>query len=465
MDLNFAGSTEDILAKDRAHNLHPFSDLSLVGEQALMVIVRGEGAYVYDSEGRRLIDGIGGLWCVNIGHGREEMADAIAEQIRRLTFYSSFATITNPQAAELSAVLARLSPGDLNHVFYSTSGSDANESAIRIVHHYFNRLGKPDKKQIISRHGAYHGSTYLTTSLTSPSFHEGWDVISGLVHHLPTPDPYHRPAGMSVEAFRDAKVKDLEDKILELGPENVACFIAEPILGAGGVIVPPAGYQRATWEVCRKHDVLYISDEVVTAFGRLGHMFASEDVFGVMPDVICTAKGITSGYIPYAATFISDKIHEVISRPGAMFYHGFTYTGHPVASAAALKNIEILEREDICARVRRTGPYFQEALQALLDLELVGDVRGSHLIVGIEYVSDRETKAHLNVEPDVARRVFEKCYARGLVARNLLPHVNLMSPTLILAESDIDEIVRILEESIKETMDDLVREGAWKPKS
>jgi adenosylmethionine-8-amino-7-oxononanoate aminotransferase len=253
---------------------------------------------------------------------------------------------------------------------------------------------------------------------------------------------------------------ELETKILELGPETVACFIAEPIMGAGGVIVPPSGYQKKTWDICRKYGVLYVSDEVVTAFGRLGHMFASEDMFSVTPDVLCCAKGISSGYLPLGAALISDEIFEVISAPEGGFMHGFTYSGHPVCCAAGLKNIEILEREKICERVRTTGPYFEKALQGLADLPLVGDVRGSHFMMCIENVADKKTKELFPAEVNIGKRIWNHCQARGLLVRPL-GHLNVLSPPLVLTEAHIDTIADTLRESIVATMDDLVRERLW----
>jgi adenosylmethionine-8-amino-7-oxononanoate aminotransferase len=464
MDTNYSYATDELREKDRDHLIHPFSDLAVNKAEGCTIIAEADGVHVYDSDGNRFIDGIGGLWCVNIGYGREEMAQAIADQVRRIPFYSGFVNLTNPPAAELAAKLAELAPGNLERVMFGTGGSMANDSAVRIIHHYFNRLGKSEKKHVISREHAYHGSTYLAIALTGPTYHEGWDVAKGFIHHIPEPDSYRRPDGMSMEEFCDLRVQDLEDKILEVGPEKVACFIAEPIMGAGGMIVPPPGYQKRTFEVCRKHDVLYISDEVVTGFGRLGHMFASQDVFGFTPDVLTCAKGLTSGYLPLSATILSEDIYDVISAPGAAFFHGFTYTGHPVACAAGLKNIEILEREDICGNVRRTGPMFEAALQGLRDLELVGDVRGSHFMMCIESVADRETKALLPEPVNVGKRIADACQKRGLIVRPL-GHLNILSPPLIVTDAQIEEIAQTLRGAIRETMDDLVREGLWQPKS
>jgi adenosylmethionine-8-amino-7-oxononanoate aminotransferase len=457
-------NTPDLWRKDRDHTIHPWTDFSTFKQEGSLVIAKAEGAYVVDSDGRRYLDGIGGLWCVNIGYGREEMAEAISEQIRLIPYYSTFTHLATPPAAELAAKLALLAPDSLNHVFFSTGGSTANETAVRVIHFYFNRLGKKDKKHIISRTDAYHGSTYLTMSMTGITFdHVGFDINKDFVHHIPAPNVYRRSDGVSVEEFCNQKVADLENKILELGPERVACFIAEPIMGAGGVIVPPPGYHRRTWEVCQKYEVLYVSDEVVTAFGRLGEMFASDAIFEIKPDVITCAKGITSGYLPLGATLFSDQIYEVISVPqakGALFTHGFTYSGHPVSCAAGLKNIEIMEREDICGHVREAGPYLEKQLATLLDLPIVGDVRGKNFMMCVENVADKETRELLPPEVKIGHRIAAYCQNRGLMVRPL-GHLNILSPPLILTREEIETIVETLRESIKLTMDDLVQEGLW----
>ena len=458
-------NTEVLWRQDLDHYIHPWTDFSTFKEEGSLVMAESEGAYVVDSEGNRYIDGIGGLWCVNIGYANEEMAQAIAEQVRRITYYSTFGHLTTPPAAELAAKLAELTPGKLNHVFYGTGGSMSNDTAIRIIHFYFNRLGKKNKKKIISRTDGYHGSTYLAMTLTGIEFdHQGFDLAPDLVHHIPAPNPYRRPDGMSLEEFCDEKVADLENKILELGPENVACFIAEPVMGAGGVIVPPPGYHRRTREVCDRYEVLYISDEVVTGFGRLGHFFASESVFDFVPDIITCAKGISSGYVPLSATLLSEAMYDVISVPqaeGAMFTHGFTYSGHPISCAAGLKNIEIMERDDICGHVRDVGPYLEEQLASLLEHPIVGDVRGSHFMMCIENVANKETKALLPAEVAIGDRIAAHCQSRGVIVRPIA-HLNVLSPPLILTRQQIDTMVEVLHDSIRATQDDLIREGIWR---
>ena len=455
---------EDLRQKDRDHNIHPWTDFASFKEEGSEVMAEAEGVYVYNAEGERYMDGIGGLWCVNIGYGRDEMAQAMADQVRRIPYYSTFTHLTTPPAAELAAKLAELAPASINHVFYGTGGSMANDTAIRVIHFYFNRLGKRTKKKIISRVDAYHGSTYLAMTMTGVKFdHDGFDLAPDLVHYVPAPHTYRRPDGMSVEDFCDEKVADLENKILELGPENVACFIAEPIMGGGGVIVPPPGYHARTKAVCEKYDVLYISDEVVTGFGRLGHFFASEPVFGITPDIITSAKGLTSGYIPHSATLFSDEIYEVISVPqsdGALFTHGFTYAGHPVSCAAALKNIEIMEREDLCGHVREVGPYFEERLNELLTLPLIGDVRGNKFMMCVEAVKDKETREVFEPDAKIGARITRHCQQRGLLVRPL-GHMNVLSPPLTLTRDQIDTLVETLRESIIATQNDLVRENMW----
>jgi adenosylmethionine-8-amino-7-oxononanoate aminotransferase len=456
--------TADIWRKDRDHFIHPWTDYSSFHDKGCLVISEADGAYVYDSEGRKYLDGIGGMWAVNIGYGREEMARTLADQARRLPFYNTFSDTTNIPASELAAKLAELAPDSLNHVFYSSGGSTANDTAVRMIHFYFNRLGLPKKKKLISRNRAYHGSTYMAMTLTGvQEDHVGFDLAPDLVHYVSAPDTYRRPSGTSLEEYCSALVQELEDKILELGPENVAAFFAEPIMGAGGVLVPPPDYHRRTLEVCRRYDVLYVSDEVVTGFGRVGHMLASESAFGIEPDIIICAKGLTSGYAPLGATLVSDAIFEVLSvpqAPGGYFAHGFTYSGHALCCAAALTNIEILEREDLCGHVRELGPYFESQLATLRDLPLVGDTRGKNFMLCVENVSSQETKELLPEELAIGSRITTHCEELGVMIRPM-GHLNILSPPLILTREQIDTIVEVLRKSIETTQDDLVREGLW----
>ena len=328
--------------KDHAHFLHPWTHFDTFKRDGSLVIREAKGAYVWDAAGRRYLDGIGGLWCVNIGYGRQDMAQVIADQVLKLSYSNTFVDCTNEPATELAAKLAELAPGSLNHVAFSLSGSCANDTAIRLAHYYHSRRGEPDRRVILSRYNSYHGSTYLGMTLgnrvgdRSPHF----KYIDGLVHHLSAPYAYRRPEGMSEAQFTDQLVAELQGAIRDIGAANIAAFIAEPIQGAGGVVPPPVGYLPRMREVLAQHGILYISDEVVTGFGRIGHWFASYDEYGIEPDILVAAKGLTSGYLPLGATIFSDQIHEAISAPDpdAWFTHGFTYSGHPVCCAAALKN-------------------------------------------------------------------------------------------------------------------------------
>ncbi|KAA3621509.1 MAG: aminotransferase [Proteobacteria bacterium] len=454
--------TETILARDE-HVIHPWECFDRRHLDSRTVITRGEGIYVYDSEGNRLIDGPGGMWCVNVGHGRAELAEAMADQARQLAYYSPW-SLSNVPAATLARRLATYTPGDLNNVFFTTGGSTAVDSALRFVAFYNNLKGRPEKKLIVSRADAYHGSTYLSASCSGKARDKNYlDFASHLVHHLSSPNPYHRPEGMSVEAFVELKVEELESRILELGPERVAAFIAEPILASGGVIIPPPGYHARCLEICRRHDVLYISDEVVTAFGRLGHMFASEAVFEIVPDIITCAKGITSGYIPLGAVAISDRLISEVGdneNRGATFANGFTYSGHPVACAVALKNIEIIENEGLLEHVRRVGPYFQQQLKTLEALPIVGEVRGEGLMACVECVTDKSTRMPLNMAYEIGNRIDAHCQRLGLIVRPII-NMCVISPPLIIDERQVDEIVERLRKGIELATADIRKEGLW----
>ncbi|MEM6482575.1 MAG: aminotransferase class III-fold pyridoxal phosphate-dependent enzyme, partial [Pseudomonadota bacterium] len=383
------------------------------------------------------------------GHGRTEMVEAIAEQLRTLDFYSTFYNFTHPKAAALAEKVASLAPGHLNAVYFSNSGSVANDSAIRILHHMNIRLGKPEKKIVLSRMGAYHGSTYLAMGMTTPLYADGWHAAHDIVHHLPSVHHWRDGAGATEAEFLDHLMAGMRAKIEEIGADKICAFIAEPIQGAGGVITAPPGYHKRALELCKEYDIKYIADEVVTAFCRLGHFFASEAVYGMVPDIITTAKGLTSGYQPLAATIVSDEIHDIISGPDGMFLHGMTYSGHPAAAAAGLKNIEIMESEGLPEQVRKTGAYFEQKLRALTDIEMVGEARGSHFMMGIEFVKDRVTKESYPPEAEVAKKITRACQKRGLIVRPLA-NVAILSPTLIMDEAMIDEVADILRDSILE---------------
>jgi len=440
---------------DRRHHLHPWEGLARWREADRHVIVRGEGIHLIDEQGRRLIDGPGGMWCVNVGYGRREIAEAIAEQAMRLPYASPWAMAHAP-GAQLAERLARLAPGALNTVQFTCGGSTAVETALRTMHFLNNRLGRPEKKVVIAREKGYHGSTYLSASVTGKERDRShFDRADALVHMLPDVNPFIRPEGMSVADWCDAKVADLERAIAAIGPERVGAFIAEPILCSGGVIVPPAGYHARTLEVCRRHDILYVSDEVVTAFGRLGHWFASEEVFGIEPDFICCAKGLTSGYQPLGACIISDRVLERMTGADhdVLFLNGYTYSAHPVACAAALANMDIIEREDLLGHVRRVSPRFQARLRALGASPIIGDVRGMGLLGCLEGLTEAGRATPLGVQRDLGARLDTACEARGLIVRPLI-NMCVFSPPLIITEAEIDAMFDIIEDAVAEVAAD-----------
>lgn len=456
-----AGPVPDLQEADRRHILHPWQHFESFEREGALLIERGEGAYIVDTAGRRYLDAVGGLWCTNIGLGREEMAEAIAAQVRRLAYANPFVDMGSPPAAELAARLARLAPGDIDHVIYTTGGSTAIDTAARLIHFYQYCRGKPHKRHFIARRQGYHGSTYLSASLTGKDRIPEFEYKTDTIHFVSCPNHYRAPAGVSEAAFCDFLVAELEAKIREIGADNVAAFFAEPIMGAGGVIVPPEGYNRRTWELCRRHDILYVADEVVTAFGRLGHWFASEGEFGIEPDIITCAKGLTSGYLPLGATLFSRRIYETIKDdPDRFFGHGFTYSGHPVCCAAALKALDILERERLMDNVRDVGQYFESRLHELEDLPIVGNVRGRKLMMCVEFVADRASRSLFPESLNIGKRVSNRCEQMGLIVRSIV-HLNIMSPAFTLTRDQVDFIVDVLRKGIEATMDDLRREGAW----
>jgi putrescine aminotransferase len=448
---------------DSKNVLHPWEGMEDHGHTERTFPVSGDGIYIQDESGRKLIDMTAGMWCVQIGYNRPEMAQAIADQVMAMPYYNPFA-LGHSTAAELAHKIAQHTPGDLNTVFFTTGGSTAVDSAIRFLHFRNNILGKPEKKIIISRAKAYHGSTYLSASMCGKERDVGYfDHAQDLRHILPDVNPYRRPEGMALDAFLDEKVADLENAILKLGSDRVAAFIAEPILASGGVIVPVPGYHKRCLEVCRKHDVLYISDEVVTGFGRLGHWFASQAVFDIVPDIITTAKGLTSGYVPMGAAIISDRLIAEVSganSKGATFSNGFTYSGHPVSAAAALKNMEIIEREGILEHVREISPYFQERLHSLRDLPIVGDTRGMGLMGCVDCVADPVSKNPLALDYEVGSRIDAHCQEMGLLVRPLI-NMCVFSPPLTINRSQIDEMFGILRKAIEITQEELLAEGLW----
>lgn len=449
---------------DNEHFLHPWEGMSSLGQNERTFAESGQGVHIVTEDGKRLIDGPAGMWCVQLGYGNAEIADAMAQQAKEMAYFSPFNN-ANSAPARLAREIAKRTPGDLNHVFFTTGGSTAVDSALRFVQFRNNLLGKPEKKIVISRQKAYHGSTYLAASVSGKERDKGWlDQASHLTRFLPNVNPYTRRPGQTVEDFLDEKIADLENMILKTGADKVAAFIAEPILCSGGVIVPPQGYHQRCLDICRKYDVLYISDEVVTGFGRLGHWFASEDVFGIQPDIITCAKGMTSGYVPMGACIISDRLIADVSGENvqdATFSNGFTYSGHPVSAAAGLKTIEIMERDGILEHVRALTPLFEERLQALATLPLVGDVRGMGLVGCVECVADANADNLLDLDKSVGALIDQHCQENGLILRPII-NMCVFSPPLIITEGELNQMFDILEKGIRAATEDLTRQGAFK---
>jgi adenosylmethionine-8-amino-7-oxononanoate aminotransferase len=462
MDQADANEEPEAVEKAKRHLVQPWPYAGSVGEEARALIGEGDGIYITDSTGKKLIDGPAGMWCINIGHRREELARVMYDQAMQLCYNTPWYTMNAP-SAELAERIASHAPGDLNHVFYTTGGSSAVETALRFMQFYNNVRGRPEKKLILSRGGAYHGSTYLSASLNGRP--RDWDWMDGadeLVVKLTSPDPFRRPKGMTTEAFSDFLVDEFRATVARVGAERIGAFVGEPVQASGGVIIPPDNYLQRIREICRANDILYVSDEVVTAFGRLGHVFVSGDVFGLDPDMITFAKGVTSGYFPLGGVVISERLLQDLrgsNHPDALFGHGLTYTSHPIGCAVALKNLDILE-ESVLAHTRSIAPYFQAQLKTLEELPLVGEVRGLGLMGCVECVADRESKNALQLDKNVGARIDAHCHELGLLVRPLI-NMCVMSPPLTITREQIDDMVAILREGISRTMDDLRKEGVW----
>ena len=443
-------------ALDTAHHLHPFTDYKALAEAGgSRIVTSARGVTLTDSEGHELIDGMAGLWCVNVGYGRQELAQAAYEQMLELPYYNTFFKTATPSAIELSERLAEITPEGLEHVFYGATGSDANDTIVRTVRHFWNLEGRPEKKTIISRDYAYHGSTMVATSLGGMSaMHGQGDLpLPGFEHIMP-PYWYDFGDGLSPEDFGRKAAQALEDKILELGPETIAAFIGEPIQGAGAVIIPPETYWPEIQRICRKHDVLLIADEVICGFGRTGHWFASEH-FGIEADFMTLAKGITSGYLPLSAVMLGERVARTLIDKGGEYYHGYTYSGHPVACAVALKNIEIMEREGLVERTREeTGPHLAARLDALTSHPLVGEVRSLGLIGALELVKDKATRTHFDNPGETGTICRDHCFENGGVLRAVRDCM-VMSPPLSITRDEIDALMDVLAGALDRTAKDL----------
>jgi 4-aminobutyrate--pyruvate transaminase len=448
------GQPNSIYARDVEYVLHPVTNARKHEEIGPIVIDRGEGIYVYDDLGNRYIEALAGLWSVAVGFGEKRLVEAASRQMAKLPYYHTFSHKTNEPSVELAERLVKMTPARLRRAFFTNSGSEANDSVIKMVWYYNNARGLRQKKKFISRINAYHGITIASGSLTGlPTNHRDFDLPFVPVRHVTCPHHYrYAEQGETEEAFADRLASELEAVILEEGPETVAAFIGEPLMGAGGVIPPPATYWEKIQAVCRQYDVLIVADEVINGFGRLGTMFAC-DYYGIDPDIMVLSKQITSSYQPLAAVMISHELYEGIAdntgRIGT-FGHGFTASGHPVPAAVALENLKIIEEKNLVENARRVGEVMQDELRALADHSLIGEVRGVGLIAGVELVADKVTKAKFNPVGKVGAQVFSRAHENGLIIRAIGDTI-AFCPPLIITEDQVREVMGRFKVTLDET--------------
>lgn len=433
-------SKSELQVIDSQHFLHPFTDFKALGEQGSRIIDRAEGAYIYIQEGAKLLDGMSGLWCCNLGYSQQAITDAVTAQLQQLPYYNSFFQCTHPPAIELSQQLANIAPEHINNVFYTNSGSEGNDTVIRLIRRYWDLKDQPNKRVIISRDNAYHGSTIAAASLGGMDFmRKQFNVLPDVVH-IDQPYWFDEGGDLSPEEFGIKAAQSLETKILELGVDNVAAFIAEPIQGAGGVIVPPTSYWPEIKKILAKYDILFVSDEVIFGFGRTGEWFGC-DYYDTKPDLINFAKAVTNGYQPLGGVMISDKVADVLKADGGEFGHGFTYSGHPAACAAALATLKIMHDENIVGNVAsNTGPYFQARLAELNDHPLVGETRSLGLVAAIELVQDKAARTRFGSDCVAGALCRDAALACGLVMR-ATGDTMIVAPPLILSKEQIDELI------------------------
>ncbi|MBU3033291.1 aspartate aminotransferase family protein [Tritonibacter mobilis] len=441
--------TAELQALDAAHHMHPFTANGGLAQKGARVITRANGVTLTDSEGHEILDAMAGLWCVNIGYGREELAEVAARQMRELPYYNTFFQTTHVPAIALAAKIAELAPGDLNNVFFAGSGSEANDTNIRMVRHYWAMKGKPTKSIIISRKNAYHGSSVGSGSLGGMSaMHAQGGLPIPDIHHIDQPHWWAEGGDTSPDDFGLQRAQELEKAILELGEDRVAAFIAEPVQGAGGVIVPPATYWPEIQRICDKYEILLIADEVICGFGRTGNWFGSETM-GIRPDIMTIAKGLSSGYAPIGGSIVSDEVAGVIAQDE--FNHGYTYSGHPVAAAVALENLRILEEENVLDHVRNVAaPYLKEKWEALTDHPLVGEAKIVGMMGSIALTPNKETRAAFASDAGTVGFICrERCFANNLVMRHVGDRM-IISPPLVITPEEIDTLIARATKSLDE---------------
>jgi len=459
MTLRGSNQTKHWQALDAAHHVHPFSDTAALNKEGVRVITRGQGVYLWDSDGKKIIDGMAGLWCVQVGYGNEELAEAGYEALKTLPYYNHFFKTSNPWTIELAAKLATLLPSGHEHVLFANSGSEANDTALKLIRYFWNREGRPEKKIHLSRDYAYHGVTFAAASLSGLTpMHPQWDLPLPGFEKVPTPYWFGaKEAGfgdIDPDAFGLLIAQKLEAKILELGAGNVASFSAEPIQGAGGVIFPPATYWHEVQRICAKYEVLLHLDEVVTGFGRTGEWFGAQ-TYRIAPDIMTMAKGLSSGYQPISAVSLGTRMATTILNANEELVHGYTYSGHPVASAVALKNLEVIEREKLVPRAKNEiGPYLQRRLFETFDGHaIVGEVRCVGLLAAVELVRDKKERRFFADPGTIGTHCRNYCFDDGLICRAIRDTM-VLAPPLIIREGEVDEIVAKLKSAIDRTAKD-----------
>jgi len=458
-------TTQQWQEADARHFLHPFTDHQALARKGARVITRADNIYLWDTDGRRMLDAMSGLWCVNVGYGQQALVDAATAQLRELPFYNAFFQTATPPAIELAELLSEVAPPGFGHVFFTGSGSEGNDTVVRMVRRYWNVLGEPERDIIISRHNAYHGSTMAGASLGGMAgMHaQGGLPIPGIVH---IGQPYWweggRPQGLSREQFGLIAAGWLEDRILELGPHRVAAFIGEPVQGAGGVIIPPSTYWPEVQRICDKYGVLLVSDEVICGFGRTGRWFGSE-TFGSRPDLMTFAKGVTSGYVPLGGVLVGDRVAKVLIERGGEFAHGYTYSGHPVACAVGLANVRLIRDLGLVERVRTdVGPYLAAAYRELASHPLVGDAETCGLMGALLLVADKSTGEPFDPALEVGMACRAHCFREGVVMRAVGDRM-IIAPPLVITRAQIDEMVGLIRRCLDLTLADARRAGWLKP--
>lgn len=440
---DMAPNTSYWQALDRAHHLHPFSDSKALAREGCRVITRADGIYVWDSDGKRLLDGMAGLWCVNVGYGRAELPEAARRQMLDLPYYNGFFKTSTPPAIELAGLLAEITAPHLNHVFFTNSGSEANDTVFRLVRRYWDLAGKPGKQIFISREHAYHGSTVAAASLggMKPMHEQGHLPIPG-IRHIAAPYWYQDGGDMLPEAFGRTCARRLEEEINVLGADQVAAFIGEPVQCAGGLIVPPESYWPEIQRICREYDVLLIADEVICGFGRLGAWFGS-DHYRLQPDLMPIAKGLSSGYLPIGGVMVGDRVAELLIAEGEEFAHGFTYSGHPVACAVAIANIDLIRTGNIIENVRdNTAPYLEQRWNELAQHRLVGETRGVGFLRGLELVRNKQPREFFDPIGNAGQACRDICFSNGLIMRAIRDTM-VVAPPLVMTREQIDELVEL----------------------